>query len=210
MGCACARGGVLSERSLCDPDMRRARAEPVLCRAVLSKDRREADAPRVEAQSGYEAATAFLFCVRCACKESKRFKHSLVFTAFPFALPATLLLLQGTYFLGACAVALTCTSILYHGFHWPAVRAADVLLAWLVGAAGCVQAIIAIVQNPTYPVVVPMVLSFGGVAGIFMINMMPSWFYEQNEPYIALPWHMCVHLLTTASLTGLAIGYGAM
>ena len=119
----------------------------------------------------------FFFDVRCACNDSQRFKHALVLTSLPFGFPAYLLLLQGTYFLGTCAAALTCTSIVYHSLHWPAVRAVDVLLVWVIGCAGTVQGIVAIAEDASYPAFLPFALALCGVAALFLINAVPAWFY---------------------------------
>jgi len=119
----------------------------------------------------------FFFDVRCACNDSLRFKHALVLTSLPFGFPAYLLLLQGTYFLGTCAAALTCTSIVYHSLHWPAVRAVDVLLVWVIGCAGTVQGIVAIAEDASYPAFLPFALALCGVAALFLINAVPAWFY---------------------------------
>ena len=127
--------------------------------------------------TAYEIVMDFFFDVRCACNDSLRFKHALVLTSLPFGVPAYLLLLQGTYFLGTCAAALTCTSVVYHSLHWPAVRAADVLLVWIIGCAGTVQGIAAIAEDASYPAFLPFALALCGVAALFLINAVPAWFY---------------------------------
>ena len=127
--------------------------------------------------TGYDIVMDFFFDVRCACNESQRFKHALVLTSLPFGIPAYLLLLQGTYFLGTCAAALTCTSVVYHSLHWPAVRAADVLLVWVIGCAGTAQGIAAIAEDASYPAFLPFALALCGVAALFLINAVPAWFY---------------------------------
>ena len=147
--------------------------------------------------TAYDTVRDFFFDVRCACNDSVRFKHALVLTSLPFGIPAYLLLLQGTYFLGTCAAAVMCTSIAYHSLHWPAVRAADVLLVWVIGCAGTVQGIAAIAEDASYPACLPFALALCGVAALFMINAVPAWFYvprrvshpptpSQEEPLKAL------------------------
>ena len=147
--------------------------------------------------TAYDTVMDFFFDVRCACNDSVRFKHALVLTSLPFGIPAYLLLLQGTYFLGTCAAAVMCTSIAYHSLHWPAVRAADVLLVWVIGCAGTVQGIAAIAEDASYPGCLPFALALCGVAALFLINAVPAWFYvprlvshpptpSQEEPLQAL------------------------
>lgn len=128
-----------------------------------------------------ETVLAFFLEVRCACNDSLRLKHALVLTSLPFGIPAYLLLRQGTYFLGACAAALTCTSIAYHALHWPAIRAADVLLVWIIGGAGTVQALAALAEDASYPASLPFVLALCGVLALFIINAVPAWFYAPRR-----------------------------
>ena len=137
--------------------------------------------------TAYDTVMDFFFDVRCACNDSVRFKHALVLTSLPFGIPAYLLLLQGTYFLGTCAAAVMCTSIAYHSLHWPAVRAADVLLVWVIGCAGTVQGIAAIAEDASYPACLPFALALCGVAALFLINAVPAWFYVPRLVSYLLP-----------------------
>ena len=148
------------------------------------------------------------FCtVRCACNESKRFKHLLVLSSLPFALPAYLLLRQGSYFLGTCTSALLITSIAYHSIHHGGIRAADVLLVYLIAIGGTAQAAVAIARTPAWSDRLPFILAMCGVFCIGYINS-SSLFYTPDGRLIALQWHVVIHLLTTASLVGFAVGFG--
>ena len=149
-----------------------------------------------------ETVLAFFLEVRCACNDSLRLKHALVLTSLPFGIPAYLLLRQGTYFLGACAAALTCTSIAYHALHWPAIRAADVLLVWVIGGAGTVQALAALAEDASYPASLPFVLALCGVLALFIINAVPAWFYAPrrvNSPLHPNPTPPPHHHFTTTT-----------
>lgn len=206
-----------------------------MCRTVIAMARRGApgnvrkkdDALSVLAISPtrWEATAAFLFTVSCACSAPSRFHRLLVLTSLPFALPAYLLLQQGTLFLGGCTAALLLTSMVYHASHHPTIRAADVLLVMIVSVTGCVQAATAIatmvgryagggdvsgaVGDAEFYSwrILPFTVGLTCAFGIHMINTLPCC-YVAGRNMIKLQWHACLHFLTTAALISLAIGHG--
>ena len=148
------------------------------------------------------------FCtVLCACNTSKQCKHLLVLSATTFAFPAYLLLRQGSFFLGVSTTALLITSLIYHSIHKGWIRAADVLLVHVVAISGTTQAVIAFANASLWSERLPFLLAVFGVFGTICINTC-SFFYTPDGRLIALQWHVVLHLLTTASLVGVAVGFG--
>jgi hypothetical protein len=162
--------------------------------------------PPTPASPVYRQPVIDFFCnVRCACNESSRYKRLLVLTSLPFSVPMWLLLRQGTYLLGYLAAMLTATSVIYHSSHSPLVRAADVLLVWTTGAVGAVYGVVGLLESTSCLEGFPFALALCGLAFITLINASKR-FYTPDGRLIALHWHACVHLLTAASLAGVAIG----
>ena len=174
-------------------------------RAQLFKPETVGEIIEPSASSQRIAVGEFFFKVTCACKNSERFKHSLVMTSLLFGIPACLLLRQGTLFLGGLQTALTASSILYHATHNSAVRALDVLLVFVIGTVSTAQ-VMAIVATEALPLVHPFRFALATIAMLVAIESCPSLFWDGGA--IKLEWHVGVHLLTSAGLTLVAAGYG--
>jgi hypothetical protein len=174
-------------------------------RAQLFKPETVGEIIEPSASSQRIAVGEFFFKVTCACKNSERFKHSLVMTSLLFGIPACLLLRQGTLFLGGLQTALTASSILYHATHNSAVRALDVLLVFVIGTVSTAQ-VLAIIATEALPLVHPFRFALATIAMLVAIESCPSLFWDGGA--IKLEWHVGVHLLTTAGLTLVAAGYG--
>ena len=149
-------------------------------------------------------AVEFFCKPQCACNHSKKFKNCLCLSACTFTLPAALLFQHGNTLIGGCAAALFLTSVAYHSTHDPRLRAVDVLMVWLTGGLGILQCIADILTSGPN---VWLLLSLLGIVAVATIDALPYFYttYDGQE-VIALPWHVTVHLLCTASLLCLASG----
>ena len=143
----------------------------------------------------------FFFKVTCACRNHPRYRHTLCLTSLPFFVAAWRLIHGGIFFAGACTAALGSTSVLYHATHAPGVRAADVLVLWLTGAVGAVEALAGIWA---YGANVGLVIGLLGVLFLGVIFAAP---YFSTNGTIRLQWHMAVHLIAAFSLLCLAAGF---
>ena len=144
----------------------------------------------------------FLFKVRCACNQPSRCPNLLAITGIAFALPTALLWLRSNRTLSALTAALTATTLVYHATHNPWMRAADVLVLWTTGAVGLVQCVVCmVVDGPNAMLAIAILL----LAIINAINHLPVCLDESGR--IELRWHVAVHVLTTAALSLVALGW---
>jgi hypothetical protein len=145
----------------------------------------------------------FFFNVRCACKISTRFPRLLSLSGSLFAIPSVVLLCYPSdtvaLVLGLCCALLTTTSVLYHWFHHPWLRAADIVTLW-----------------STVPVCLTAVISWWGtglsnallIAALFaplssqVINVMPIFHFkdDRGESIIKLQWHVATHFLNVIGI----------
>jgi len=163
-----------------------------------------------------EAAAArlpFLFAITCRCKENGVFQRSLVWTSCTFALPACLLLMQGTVVIGAGTALLTATSVVYHWGHAPAARAVDVLTLYMLCPMACVQAFIGLGRTgPWNPWLWTVPLGSLAVSCIAVVPQcsrpLPITKHAGGTQLfqIQLQWHMALHAICTVALTCLAVG----
>lgn len=151
----------------------------------------------------------FLCDVRCACNESKEYKHVLVFTSFFLTIPAFLLLQEGWYILGIGTLVLFVTSTIYHSIHKSWIRALDVIMVHIVGGGAALYASIKTIMSPSSTTPLPFCVALISFIAINIINLCPRWSHEHAPCglVIKLPYHACVHMLTAVVLTSLAIGF---
>ena len=152
----------------------------------------------------------YFFEARCACDPivSTPFPQSLCLTALTFIFPAALLLSKESFVcrvLGALAVTLTTTSLWYHATHHPWARACDVSTILVTAVLGLGAANVSLVQDGANAY---LVAAHGTLVIIMMISYSSAFHFvnAKGDGIIVLPWHMVMHLLTTATITFIAIG----
>ncbi|MDC0525984.1 hypothetical protein OAO87_03200 [bacterium] len=150
--------------------------------------------------------TPFLFTVTCACRISRRWKRSLCATSLLILASSHVLLCEGSSpYAGSLAAALSLTSVAYHATHSPKVRAADVLLLWLVGVTGFTQCVAyTVLRGPELGWSLCL-LCLLGLVGIVSSDRCYVGERCANK-IIKLPWHVLVHVLTGLGILALALG----
>ena len=123
----------------------------------------------------------------------------------PWQSRGQILFTDGSYFIGGLAATLSITSVLYHATHSPKVRAADVVLLWLVGLTGTVEALINIAPHGPHA---GWLLGLGCIGSLCMIFISPMCHIDRDMELamIRLPWHAGVHLISGGGLCLLAVG----
>lgn len=152
----------------------------------------------------------FFTKVRCACKDSKKYKNILVFTAIPLIIPAYLLLTQGHILFGLLVGMLFITSILNHTLHDSRIQTIDIIFALLTGIISLFYCIIGIFFNKSKQKWkhIYFIISLALLIAILLINIC----HFTKEPgtgrlTIVLEWHICMHVLTVIALISIAMGY---
>ena len=180
-----------------------ATCEGILC-AGHKREKARAAAKREKVhQAG--AVAEFLFTVSCACRVSHSHKHLLCCSSLPLVIAGQVHLVDGVNFIGLCTAALSITSIAYHATHSSTIRAADVLLLWVVGLTGTVQAMSGVMQHGAY---VGWVLALLCIFSLGVVCVSPACHVDRDMEFsmITLPWHLAVHAIASAGLYLLAVG----
>ena len=149
---------------------------------------------------------AFLFTVRCACRDHPVFKNALCASSLLLAGGAQCLLCVEEATLGMVAAMLSLTSAVYHATHSSPVRAADVLLLWSFGTSGLMRVCHIGMQHGALSL--PLNLAVVCIIALCIIFVCPLCYVDNrlSSDIIRLPWHVAVHAFGAAGQALLAIG----
>ena len=142
---------------------------------------------------------------RCACNlRGTWYRHALCFSSLSFFGPALLLLQRPrTQVLGGLASFLGGTSLVYHTTHCPTVRVVDVLMIFVTGGTGGLQAVHSLyLDGPNAWLSAGLVV----LVCITLMDVLDTVQVVHGVRVIPIIWHLILHAMTSVALALVGVG----